>query len=334
MTGQTVLARLFVDDRWSGAHGIGRYASEVLSRLSVPWRSLALPGRPSGPMELLRSVPVERDDALYSPGYNTFLGVRQQFVTIHDLIHLRVSGVEGLKYKAYYTAARALVRRSGLVFTVSEASANDIRGWLRDDDVEIVNTRGGCSPAFVPDGEAADEGAPYFLFVGNLRAHKNIRTFLNALREVEARGVVVLPQSERPELFRLLDEMGVSNRVRVVSSISDEELATLYRGAVALVFPSTLEGFGLPALESIRSGTPVVYWRGCDSVSEIVGPAGISVAESQDADEWAGAMQRAAHEDRRIPPGAAEQFSWDRTASSINRALSARLGASERDGQR
>ncbi|QCQ17049.1 glycosyltransferase family 4 protein [Microbacterium sp. RG1] len=252
--------------------------------------------------------------------------MRRQFVTIHDLIHLRVPGVEGLKYKGYYAAARALVRRSGLVFTVSEASANDIRTWLRDDDVEIVNTRGGCSDAFTRDGDAHVEDEPYFLFVGNMRAHKNINSFLGALALVPVRGVVVVPVAELEECRTRAVRYGVADRLSLLSGVDDAELACLYRGAVALVFPSLHEGFGLPALESVRCGTPVLYWAGCPSVAEIVGADGEAVASERDAEAWAAAMSTSMISGADVAGDLAGAFTWEATAARVDAALGGALG--------
>ena len=84
-----------------------------------------------------------------------------------------------------------------------------------------------------------------------------------------------------------------------VSGLPDSELAVLYRGAAATVLPSLVEGFGLPAAESISSGTPVIYYAGCRSVAEIVRDSGIPVHERSNPDAWVVALEAA--RDGRVP---------------------------------
>ncbi len=314
---------LYVDDRYRGAHGIGRYAREVLPRLRPQWRSLALGGSPHSPLDAFRPLPALRSDALvYSPGYGALVRAPRQVLTIHDLIQLRTGGFEKLKFAAYYGGpVRHTVRKAGLVLTVSETSARDIREWLADDAVRVVNAGNGCSDAFRPDGPAEPATDPYVVFVGNIRPHKNLDVVLRALAlapGVRVRAIV--PQGEVAEAAGRAAALGVSDRVEWLHGVDDERLAALYRGAAAGVMPSTIEGFGLPALESIACGAPVIHWRGCEAVAEIVGDRGWALESAQDAAEWADALTAATAVLRRVepPPGAHD---WDRTAGIVSDAL-------------
>src|SRR4051794_23961987 len=89
----SVALMIVVDGRWDGAHGIGRYAREVLLRLDTPWRPLRMSGRPASSLDPLRPRRLRRGDLLYSPGYNPACLVPRQVITIHDLIHLHESRV-------------------------------------------------------------------------------------------------------------------------------------------------------------------------------------------------------------------------------------------------
>lgn len=314
---------LLVDDRYRGTHGIGRYASEVLPRLTLPWEPLGLGGTPFSGVDAFRSVgPAAAHDALvYSPGYGALLRSRRQLLTLHDLIQLSSPGLDRWKFAAYYSGpVRAVVRRAGIVLTVSETSARAIRSWVNDDDVEIVNAGNGCSEAFRPPEGALQRSDPYILFVGNGRAHKNLDVVLDALSAArDVRLVAVVPEREVAELTARATQRHVDARVRWVSNLGDEELADLYRGASSTVMPSTLEGFGLPALESIRCGTPVVYWAGCEAVAEIVGYRGRAVTSADDAHEWASALTEAVSAERRVDPP--EGYDWDRTAGIISATI-------------
>lgn len=321
------MTRVFVDDRYRGTHGIGRYAAEVLPRLTVPWESLGLDGTASTPVDAFRPVGAGAagDALVYSPGYGALVRARRQLLTLHDLIQLRTPGAGRWKFAAYYSGpVRHVVRRSGVVLTVSETSAKALREWVNDDAVQIVNAGNGCSDVFRPRADAVKNSDPYLLFVGNGRAHKNLDVILDALASArDVRLVAVVPEREVSELNVRATRRGVQARVRWVSGVDDERLAELYRDAAATVMPSTLEGFGLPALESIRCGVPVVYWAGCEAVAEIVGDRGWAVASPDDAQEWSDALIRAVTAQRRVDPP--EGYDWDRTAQIISNTIAGML---------
>jgi glycosyltransferase involved in cell wall biosynthesis len=318
---------LWIDDRYRGEHGIGRYAREVISRLSVPWRSLGLDGAPSNPIDSLRRLPPgSRHGLIYSPGYGALLGAGKQILTVHDLIHLKVNWPGRAKYLAYYNGAvRRTIRRAGVVLTVSETSRRDIQEWIHDDDVEVVNAGIGCSEAFVPEGPSAVAVEPYVFYVGNLRAHKNLDTVLRAL--VRLRGVhlrAVLPEREIPHLRARCVALGIEDQVVALHGMDDDELAAQYRGAACTVFPSVSEGFGLPALESIMCGTRVIYWEGCTTVAETAEGSGQSVSSSHDADEWAEKIRAEITAPTRSRPTAG-RYDWARTAGIVEASLRAGL---------
>ncbi|WP_288784103.1 glycosyltransferase family 1 protein [uncultured Microbacterium sp.] len=321
------MTRVFVDDRYRGAHGIGRYAREVLSRLQPDWMPLGLDGSPHAPLDAFRSLPqVGRHDLVYSPGYGALVRAPRQILTIHDLIQLRAPWPGRAKFLAYYSGpVRHAVRTAGVVLTVSETSAREIREWVRDDAVRVIDAGNGCSDAFRVEGAAAAAIDPYVVFVGNLRPHKNLDVVLRAL--AAAPGVrlrAVLPHRELSTARARAATLGIEARVEWLHGLDDEQLAALYRGAAATIMPSTLEGFGLPALESIACGVPVLFWRGCDAVAEIVADRGWALGAAQDTDEWAHALTRAVSERRRVsPPVGAHD--WGRTADIVSTTLQAAL---------
>lgn len=313
---------IWVDTRWDGLHGIGRYAREVCSRLTVPWRSLALEGSPSSPAGALAKVPA---GLVYSPGYNGFRRADRQVLTLHDLIHLETPWPGRAKYLAYYNAVvKPVVKQSGIVITVSETSRRAVAAWLADPSVEIVNAGLGSSPAFRADVRPAESQDRYLMYVGNTRAHKNIAVVLDAMTRVpSARMRMLIPVSEHDKARRMFAERGLSDRVALLAGVSDDDLASQYRGAAATVMPSTLEGFGLPALESVMTGTPVLYWHGCLAVAETVGKRGHAVEAAHDVEEWGDAIEDALADPSRVDPPT-RAYDWDATAETVTGVLTSR----------
>ncbi|WP_062387866.1 glycosyltransferase family 4 protein [Demequina iriomotensis] len=315
---------LYVDTRYAGAHGIGRFASEVLPRLTAAWTPVPrLHGNPTTTLDALRPARwrLREDDRLYSPGYAAGPTRATQLLTIHDLIHLEDPEQATPLKRAYYSrVVRPAVRRTRVVMTVSETSRRAIESWVDDAHVEVVDVGNGCSPAFRPD-PASTRDPDTFVYVGNTKPHKNLITALAALAvDRDARLVAVTPHATA--VRQLAAGLGVEPRVEVVTGVDDETLAGIYRAAAALVMPSTLEGFGLPALEAVSCGTPIAYWAGCPSIAEIVGDAGVPVGSPTDPHEWAAGMRGAA-ELGTVTPAASwrERYDWDHVARRVDTVL-------------
>jgi glycosyltransferase involved in cell wall biosynthesis len=323
MTADVGLHGIWVDERWGGNHGIGRYATEIVRRIPA-LRPLGLDGRPSSALVAFRRLPRDaRREVVYSPGYNPLLRAGREILTIHDLIHLEVPGPRGQAFRAYYNAlVRPMVRRAGVVITVSETSRGRIAQWLDDESVEIVNAGIGVSDAFRDSGPADEQEMSYVQYVGNNREHKNVDVVLRALAQVDDLALrMLVPRADAPGIQTRAAELGIADRVSFMHDVDDVELARAYRGAVATVMPSTQEGFGLPPLESIMCGTPVVYWAGCAAVRETVGSSGLGLDDERDAGAWAEALRDASQHRRRVTPPPVEAYSWDRTAAMVRTTL-------------
>lgn len=313
---------LWLDDRYRGRHGIARYAQEVLSRMKTPLRPMGLGGKPASPTDAFRRLPVGPCDTLYSPGYAGFVSRSRQILTVHDLIHLHADWPARARYLAYYdSVVKPAVRRAGVVLTVSESSRSDIQKWVGR-GVEVINTGNGCADVFTP-GPQPSTAAPYVLFIGNARPHKNFRVLLSAMAiDSSLRVRAVVPTGEVDTLAGRAHAAGVGvDRLEFLSSIDDDRLLELYRDAAVTAIPSTLEGFGLPALESVMCGTPVAYWIGCRSVAEIVGDRGYRVESAENAEEWAATLARALAARERVTPPARSLWDWQTVAERIDDAV-------------
>jgi glycosyltransferase involved in cell wall biosynthesis len=316
-------AMIIADTRWAGQNGIGRYANEVLSRLTVTWSPIAPSGSPSSPNDFLTkrvSVGGIKPAAIYSPGYNGFLRNVPQTITVHDLIHLE--GPSATKYRPYYNLfLKPLIRKQRHVLTVSETSKRNLERWIDDSNVRVINAGNGSSPSFMTSGARFQSLIPYYLYVGNLRAHKNVETVMEALSYLKDGNLHIVTKDRRAAEI-LAAKHGVSQRVRIFSDLNDDALAEMYRGARATVQPSLIEGFGLPALEAALCGSPVIFYNGCESVREICAGGGRAVGVANDAREWAAQMSAVA-EDEKFPDGVvlAEKYSWESVSQAVSTTL-------------
>ncbi|MFB9653359.1 glycosyltransferase family 4 protein [Pseudarthrobacter oxydans] len=317
---------LYIDQRWRGTHGIGRFASEVTDRLGVDYLPLPVGGSPSSPLDAmsLGRLKLTSVDAIYSPGYNVGMSRAKQYVTLHDLIHLKVEGPRAQLMGLYYErVVKPAVLKARAVFTVSATSENAIREWLGRSEVEVLNVGNGCSDVFMK-APVDDAVLEYFLYVGNLKPHKNFDVILQSLLlRPEYNLIAVINDVDAAK--EKIESMGLSSRVKVVSGLSDAQLADYYRGAVGLVMPSLIEGFGLPAVESLACGRPVVFSRGCLSVAEIVGRFGIPVEDPFASEQWAEAMDELICRSGSFePPNASwrNQYRWASVADKVNSHLS------------
>jgi glycosyltransferase involved in cell wall biosynthesis len=207
-------------------------------------------------------------------------------------------------------------RRADRVLTGSEWTKRDIVERYGVPAERIVVTPYGVDAAFSPEG-ARREGPPYMLFVGALQERKAPDLALLALEKLDGdlRLVFAGPDRGLGEVLPLSAKaMGLENRVEFTGHVEREELAALYRGAACLVFASRYEGFGLPVLEAMASGTPVVAVRS-SSIPEVAGGAAVLV--ERDAEELAAGIERAISERDRLAAAGLEraaQFSWAETA--------------------
>lgn len=252
---------------------------------------------------------------------NYFLPSRwagRSVVTVHDISFAR--------HRAFMPphdllAFRALVpramRRAARVLTVSEWAKADMVDRYSLDPDRVVVTPNGVDDDVSADGPVATR-PPYLLFVGGLQARKDPVTAVRALGRLHADLQLVIAGPDRGERGAVLAAAagaGVSDRLVILDYVDRAELLALYRGAQALVFPSRYEGFGLPLLEAMGCGTPVVA-AATTSIPEIVGDAGILVPPA-DAEALADGIERALSDDGSLVAAGlarAQLFRWSTTA--------------------
>jgi glycosyltransferase involved in cell wall biosynthesis len=227
-------------------------------------------------------------------------------VTIHDLSFEHSADLMAPRDRAVFkrVVPRA-AHRAARVLTVSERSKRDLIELYGLPPERIVVTPNGVDPAFHPgDGQSA---GGYLLAVGAIQPRKNQLAALEAARTVGRDLVVAGPTKDAPTAAALRE-----GGARLEGYVSIERLADLYRGAACFVQTSRYEGFGLPVLEAMASGTPVVTIPE-EALREVVGGAAIVVPEDQLAD---GIIRALADRNRLVAAGLerARLFTWERVA--------------------
>lgn len=200
-------------------------------------------------------------------------------VTIHDLSFERRGD---LMQPADRLLMRTLVprsaRRACRVLTGSEFTKADLIDCYGLPAEKVVVTPYGVDPAFTPEGPRHG-GRPYLLFVGALQPRKNPVLMVEAFARLggDLRLLMVGPDKHGGGKVRAaVERLGLGSRVEFLGHVDQPTLAALYRGAECFVFPSSYEGFGLPVLEAMASGTPVVA-SDVTSLPEIAGGAAVLV---------------------------------------------------------
>jgi glycosyltransferase involved in cell wall biosynthesis len=206
-------------------------------------------------------------------------------VTVHDLSFARSPELMGRKDRLVFrTVVPRAARVAARVLTVSERTKCDLVDLYGVAPGKVVVTPNGADPAFRPRDRVAH--GYYVLTVGAIQRRKNQLAALEAAFEVGLPLVIVGPAKD----LALAEELRRAG-ARVEGYVETERLAELYRGAACLVQASSFEGFGLPVLEAMASGTPVVAVRE-PALQEVAGGAAVVVDEAQLADGIRDAIAR------------------------------------------
>lgn len=323
------------DARWIGNHGIGRFAKELQKELPgmESFESRRPPFHPFDPV-LLGAALLRRNPKLFfTPGYNSPLGWPGRFVfNLHDLNHLRVRENSSAAKRAYYQfIIKPACHRAAFVLTVSEYSKQQICAWAGISENKIVNVGNGVGFPFEPSGAKYQPGFPYLLYVGSHKAHKNLPRLLKAYAISGLRSEVrlILTGNPDPGLLKVIHKLSLERDATFAGNCADEQLAALFRGSVALVFPSLYEGFGLPPVEAMACGVPVLTSNLC-SLPEVVGDAGMLI-DPCDVEAIANGMRLLVNDSdlretlRQKGLVRASQYTWRRTGAKTAAVVRAAL---------
>ncbi len=290
------------------------------------WEQLVLPAQ-------LRAQHI---DVLHSPHHTTPMIVAgcRRVVTFHDLTFFILPERYPRRRLAYFRSVSwASAKAARMLICPSKAVQNDIVRILHTPPEKVRTIAEAAAPAFriiedktVLDRLRYDHLLPerYILSVGSLEPGKNRTTLLKAFADVRGRGVeqklVVTGQRawKYGEDFRLAEELGLKGQVVFTGYVAPEEMPALYNAADLFVFPSLYEGFGLPVLEAMACGVPVVT-SNVSSIPEVAGDAALLV-DPRDAKALADAIEHALRDGdvhsmlRQRGLERAATFSWEKAA--------------------
>ncbi|HEX9990161.1 MAG TPA: glycosyltransferase family 1 protein [Chloroflexia bacterium] len=274
------------------------------------------------------------------PRYRRFPAI----VNIQDLAFLKFPDLTLLtgESKRYYSQVYRAARDAEALIALSQSARDDIVSLLgvKPDKVAVIPAAAGDEFSPPPNVKEAQEasalefGLPapgeggYVLFVSTIEPRKNLPVMLEAYRllldhkRVSPAPVLAIAGSEGwlyEKVYERIDSLKLRDNVRLLGRVPGEHLPRLYQGARAFALPSLYEGFGLPALEAMACGVPVLASTG-GSLPEVVGDAGI-LLDPHDAEAWSAALERGLLDEaeekrmRRTGPQQAANFSWAKAAS-------------------
>lgn len=332
----------------SGGTGIARYVNELgaaLERRGVELRRFAV-GRAAHPAPAqTRRLPIparvlerwwpalpeptaERlvggADLVHATGLIVPRTHRPLVVTVHDLAALRHPELHPARHVRQQRLLVSRLGRAAAVLAVSQATADDlVRLGIAAEQIVVSPLGVTALLAARPAGAEDPTMRPYVLAVGETSRRKRHALLLRALARLNGDLDLVVagpPGAQDHALESLAAELGISPRVKRLRGVSDAALGAIYRGAVALCFPSVSEGFGLPVLEAMAVGLPVLA-SDIPTTREVAGDAAIYVT-SDDERSWAEAIGAVASDvGLRASVAAAgkaraAQFRWERTAQA------------------
>ncbi len=341
------MPRIGIDCRFaSGLSGLGTYTRELVSALTArrdPWtyvlfvssleeawhqhlscEKIVVPYRHYTLAEQLFLPALYRKSGIslmFVPHFNIpYLCRIPTVCTIHDLIlHHYPNQASGLKRLIYRLIFSHAVTSAKHVFTISDYTKQDLMMTYPSIPADCITVAyPGISPLFSPADEAAIQRIrstfsltkPYFLYVGNAKEHKNVSVLLEAFVLLNQPDAELILLSTGKEVHTL----ALPANVRVLRKIKNEDLPAIYSGAIACVTASLYEGFGLPVIEAMACGCPVIA-SSRTSIPEVSCNKATLIEPTAQA--FAQAMQRqlAITPDRSaLSQGWHERYNWEKTA--------------------
>lgn len=275
-------------------------------------------------------------DLLHSPHYTIPLSLAcKSVVTFHDMIFFLYPEMYGrFRQQFFTTMMRLSARRANAILTDSQSTADDLHQILGTPENKIFPVLLACDKNYQPVTDltqveqiCASYGLPsnqYFLYVGVLEPRKNIPVLLQSLRNLLDHGFkhsLVITGKKGwmfDEIFATVKRLQLDSHVIFTGYVPEEHLPYLYTGCTASIYPSLYEGFGMPVLEALACGSPVIT-SNISSMPEITADAALLV-DPRSVDQLTAAMERMLSEGglrekmKNQALARAAKFSWEKTA--------------------
>jgi glycosyltransferase involved in cell wall biosynthesis len=321
---------IVVNGRFLGRRvtGVERYGREILRQIGNSVRIETTRGqglRGHAWEQFLLPAKLNQHCILWSPANTGPLMIKHQALTIHDLSPLEHPEWFQASFAAWYRLfLPILARRVRKVFTPSEYVKQKVIRRFGINNV-TVTPNGVDRSVFHPKAKQTRFDLPecYVLFVGTLEPRKNLNMLMRAWNEIkdDFKEIWLIVVGVSRNVFRSVQLSHDVERVRFLGYVDDQELAGLYANATLFVLPSQDEGFGLPALEAMASGTPVIFSDG-GALPEVVGEAGLIFYLSNPVELkktliecLANAKLRCELKEKGL--ARAQEFSWQTTAELV-----------------
>lgn len=254
--------------------GVDRHAHEISNRLNLQKRFIK-PNRPLGQItghlweQFVLPRLIRADEILWSPANSSAWSAANQVVTIHDASVFDHPEWFRPAFAAWTRLSwKILAKRAKAIITVSEFSKKRLQYFLKIPDGKIHVVYNGVGEPFKPQNAARIQDVkeklgikkPYFLFVGTMEPRKNLKALIQSweMANLNRFELLIAGAKSTGHVFNVTHKVPLPRHAQSVTCIPDEDLPALYAGATAFVFPSLYEGFGLPVLESMACGTPVI----------------------------------------------------------------------------
>lgn len=313
--------------------GVQRYTHEVTSRLNIPWKGLS-PARPlghiAGPL-WDQSVLQRRAQSglLWSPANTGPVFHHKHVITIHDLAVLKKEPWFSPGFQWYYShLIPQLIKNSIHIITDSQFIRSEILSLSPTLEKKVTVCPLGVGQEFYLE-PTPDLARPYLLAVGSLDPRKNLPRLFNAWEVVHKR----YPEFELRVVGggnAVFKEMNLSRahmfRIKILQGLTDSKLIEQYQSATAFVYPSLYEGFGLPVLEAMASGLPVITSEN-SAMSEIAGNSALFVDPKSEKSIVDAIIRLIESKELRLTlsrsgKAISQAFTWERTAREISTILS------------
>lgn len=299
---------------------------EFLKKLPVNFKNIVLPSIGWMKFTLPISFLIKKPDVFLAlsqamPVYHPFRTIG----FVHGLDIFPKHHEVAKSFSSLSSQTQFLIDNADVLLTTSLFLKNQLEKYYKRQDALVMPL--GVDKSFSSRGNEYKNKSPYFLFVGSLKASKNIPTLIESFElfgKQHPRYDLLLIGSRRwldPEIIPIIEKYHLQDRIHILDAVANHQLPSLYRGALALVSPAVYEGFGMPLIESMACGVPVIAGNNT-AETEVVVDAGILI-NPKNPQEIAQAMEKMLDKTLREKLGKrgiekAKAYSWENYAKSIH----------------